>query len=170
MVEPLPELFSDRIAIEQRSDVLVYTSAPLTRDLEVAGAIKAVLSVSSSAPDTDFVVVLHEVDQAGRAIGVTHGITRMRYREGMGSPAMMRPGQTYSIDVDLWFANIRFARGNRLRLHVSSAFFPFFDRNLNTGASNYTTSETRVAINSVHHAPTRPSRLILPARGTSFAI
>ena len=156
--------FIDRAALEARSDLLVFDSPPLIRPLEIAGPIRAELSVSSDALDTDFVTVLHEVDARGQAIYVTHGIMRMRWREGFDRARPMTKGQVYRIGIDLWFCNIRFAAGNRLRLHVSSAHFPFFDRNLNTGADNYTTTATYAAENVVHCGAAHPSALILPAR------
>jgi putative CocE/NonD family hydrolase len=157
--------FADRAPLEARPDLLVYTSPPLGADLEIVGPIAVELSVSSSARDTDFVAVLLEVDAAGRAINITHGITRMRWREGLDRKLLMTPGEIYAARIDLWFANIRIARGNRLRLHIASSHFPFFDRNLNTGDDNYTTTSMKVADNYVHHAPQTPSCLILSARG-----
>ena len=43
----------DQSPIEDRPDVLVYTSEPLRQPLEVIGPIELVLYASSSAPDTD---------------------------------------------------------------------------------------------------------------------
>lgn len=157
--------FGDRAVLETRTDLLVYTSPPLDSDLDIVGAVTVELSVSSSARDTDFVAVLLEVDGAGRAINVTHGVVRMRWRGGLERKALMTPGEIYRAPIDLWFANIRIARGNRLRLHIASSHFPFFDRNLNTGEDNYTTTAMTVADNVIHHAAQTPSCLILSIRG-----
>lgn len=155
----------DRASIEARSDLLTFTTPPLARPLEVVGGIAAVLSVGSDAPDTDVVAILHEVDTAGRAIYVTHGVLRMRWRDGLERAEAMREDETYRVALDLWFANIRFGAGNRLRLHVASACFPFFDRNLNTGADNYTTTATRIATNALRFGPDLDNWLELSARG-----
>ena len=159
--------FADRAPLEARADLLVFTSPPLTRALDIAGPVTVALAVSSDSPDTDFVAVLHEVDARGRAIFVTHGITRMRWLEGFDRARPMTPGEVYRIELDLWFANLAFQPGSRVRLHVASAHFPFFDRNLNTGDDNGTTTAARVATNSVHLGPS--SFLTLPARGGTEA-
>src|SRR5215472_10683424 len=70
----------DRSAIEQRGDVLVYTTAPLERDLCVIGPVTALLWASSSADDTDFTAALIDVDRGGKAIILTDGICRARFR------------------------------------------------------------------------------------------
>lgn len=156
--------FIDRASLESRNDILVYSTDPLTAPLEIAGPIALELSVSSSARDTDFVAALMEVDAQGRAISVTHGICRMRWRDGFERALSMEPGVRYRITIDLWFANIRFPPGSRLRLHVMSAFFPFFDRNLNIGYGNMTGMDWVVADNDIHHGREAASRLILPSR------
>jgi predicted acyl esterase len=55
-----------------------------------------------------------------------------------------------------------FKKGHRVRLEVSSSNFPRYDRNLNTGGSNYDESEPVVARNRIHHSPRYPSRMRLP--------
>jgi uncharacterized protein len=54
--------------------------------------------------------------------------------------------------------------GHRVRLEVSSSNFPRFDRNTNTGGviATETEADLRQAVNRVHHAAARPSRLVLP--------
>jgi putative CocE/NonD family hydrolase len=156
--------YADRSEIERRGDVLVYTSAPLSESLCLAGPVRATLFVSSSATDTDFSVVLTEVDRSGRSINVTHGISRMRYRAGIMAAQLMQPGSVYEISVDLWHAAIEFPAGHRLRVEVTSSHFPFYDRNLNTGGDNYTETEWLSAHNRIHHGPDHPSALVLPVR------
>ena len=156
--------YADRSAIEKRDDVLVYTTAPLAEAIEVAGPVRVTLYVSSSAVDTDFSAVLSEVDRDGRSINVTHGIARMRYREGIARPQLMEPGTVYAVTIDLWHVAIEFPRGHAIRLSVTSSHFPFFDRNLNTGGDNYTGTTWVVATNRVHHGPRHPSALSLPIR------
>ncbi|TIW14465.1 MAG: CocE/NonD family hydrolase, partial [Mesorhizobium sp.] len=59
--------------VQLRPDVLCFTSPPLTEGMEVTGFVKAVLFVSSSAADTDFVARLFDVHPDGRAIDVVDG-------------------------------------------------------------------------------------------------
>jgi hypothetical protein len=152
----------DQREVEERQDVLVYTSAPLPEGLEVTGPIRAVLFVSSSVPDTDITCKLVDVYPDGRAFNIQEGILRMRYRGGVTTRAAMRPGEVYRVEVDLQATSNFFGPGHRIRLEVSSSNFPRFDRNLNTGGRNWDESEGVLAHNRVHHAVSSASHLLLP--------
>ena len=152
----------DQRRIEARDDVLVYTSEPLAEGLEVTGPLRLVLQVSSSAPDTDFTAKLVDVYPDGRAFNVQEGALRMRYREGFGKSLRMSQGEVYEAQLDLHVTSNYFGPGHRIRLDVSSSNFPRWDRNLNTGGNNYDETGHVTARNSVHHAPSNPSYLVLP--------
>jgi|GEM_PF-96911 len=152
----------DQSDIEQREDVLTYTTPPLERALDVVGPLRAMLHFSSSARDTDFTVKLVDVHPDGRAFNVQEGITRARYREGLDRQVWMEPGIVYEVPVDLHATAHRFRAGHRIRVEVSSSNFPRFDRNLNTGGDNVTETEWVRAENAVHHSAEHPSHLLLP--------
>jgi putative CocE/NonD family hydrolase len=154
----------DQGAVEARSDVLVYTTAPLERPCTVIGPVALVLHASSSAPDTDFTGKLVDVHPDGRAEILTDGILRARYRESTSEPQPLEPGRVYELEVDLWATANVFAVGHRIRLEVSSSNFPRFDRNTNTGGTiaDESAAEVRQAVNRVHHDRRRPSHLVLP--------
>lgn len=151
----------DQLDIEQRPDVLVYSTQPLIDPLDVVGPLRATLHVSSSAPDTDFTVKLVDVHPDGRAFNVQEGITRARYREGFDATVFMQPGEVYEVEVDLHATAHKFQAGHKMRVEVSSSNFPRFDRNLNTGGDNVTETEWRVAENAIHHSPKHQSSLLL---------
>ncbi|WP_292327731.1 CocE/NonD family hydrolase [Mesorhizobium sp.] len=148
--------------VELRHDVLCFTSEVLEEGVEVTGFVKAVLFVSSSAPDTDFVVRLLDVHPDGGAYDVVDGILRVRYREGFDRPLLMESGKVYQIEVDLDATSNWFPPGHRIRLEISSSSFPRFDRNLNTGGNNWDETEWVVALNTVHHCAEFPSYVLLP--------
>ena len=152
----------DQSAVEDRADVLVYTSEPLDEGLEVTGPIELVLYVSSDARDTDFVGKLVDVYPDGRAINVQEGVLRARYREGYGRKVWMEPGEVYELRIDLQATANYFGPGHRIRLEITSSSFPRWERNLNTGGRNYDETEWVLARNSVHHAAGRASHLIVP--------
>ena len=152
----------DQSAVEDRHDVLVYTSEPLDEGLEVTGPIELVLYVSSDARDTDIVGKLVDVHPDGRAINVQEGILRARYREGYGRKVWMEPGEVYELRIDLQATANYFGAGHRIRLEITSSSFPRWERNLNTGGRNHDETEWELARNSVHHAPMSASRLIVP--------
>jgi len=154
----------DQREVEQRADVLCYTSAMLERDLEVTGPVRLVLYVSSSALDTDFTGKLVDVHPDGTALILTDGILRARYREILSAPQLMTPGEVYRLEIDLVATANVFAVGHRIRLEVASANFPRFDRNTNTGGVIATETEADFvrATNTVWHDELRASHLVLP--------
>jgi putative CocE/NonD family hydrolase len=152
----------DQAAVEMRQDVLVYTSAPLERGVEVTGPLELVLYVSSSAKDTDFTGKLVDVAPDGTAFNLQDGILRARYREGYDKLVWMAKDQVYRVRIDLHATSNYFKAGHRIRLEVSSSNFPRLDRNLNTGGNNYDETTWVVARNGVHHSRKYPSYLQLP--------
>lgn len=153
---------TDQSDVEQRQDVLVYTSEPLERPLRIAGALRAHLTISSSAPDTDFVVRLVHVWPDGRATNIQEGALRLRYREGPQRAGAMQPGQRYSIDVPMRSMAYFIPAGHRIRVHVAGSSFPRLERNLNTGGDNFDETVGAVARNTVHYDGGAGSYLELP--------
>jgi uncharacterized protein len=152
----------DQRAVERRGDVLVYTSATLKEPMEVTGPVRAILYVSTSAPDTDFTAKLVDVYPDGRAINLTDGILRLRYRDSLERPMLARPGEVYPITIDAGVTSNEFAAGHRIRLEVSSSNFPHYDRNPNTGRAVADEREMRQAWQTVYHDRPRASQLLLP--------
>lgn len=152
----------DQRPVEGRRDVLVYTSAPLHHELEIAGPVRAVLFVSTSAPDTDFTAKLVDVEPAGPARILCDGILRLRYRQGVERVVPYQPGQFERIEIDLGSIAAAFLPRHRLRLEVTSSNFPKYDRNLNTGRPQAGEKEIRTARQQLRHGPHFPSQIILP--------
>ncbi|MBI1893977.1 MAG: CocE/NonD family hydrolase, partial [Candidatus Rokubacteria bacterium] len=150
----------DQRPIEGRC--LTYTSAPLERDLTIVGDVRCVLHAMSSAPDTDFVVRLTDVEPDGCSRLLCDGILRARYRESGTHPTPLAPNRVYELTVDLWATANTFRRGHRIRVAVASSSFPRFDRNLNTGGPVAAEARGQVALNTIFHDALRPSRIILP--------
>jgi hypothetical protein len=154
----------DQREVELRDDVLVYSSPVLERPVEVTGPIELRLCVASSARDTDFTGKLVDVYPDGRAIILTEGILRARYRNSFTEPELLEPGAVYELTLNLWATANVFLPGHRIRLEVSSSNFPRFDRNSNTGGeiASETAAQYQPAINRIFHDTAHPSRLILP--------
>jgi uncharacterized protein len=152
----------DQRSVENRDDVLVYSTGPLERDVEVTGPVIAVLFVKSSSVDTDFTGKLVDVAPDGFAQNLTEGILRMRYRASSEHAELMNPGQIYQISLDLWATSNVFLRGHSLRLEISSSNFPRFDRNPNTGEETRSVRTFAVTTNTILHDAEHPSALVLP--------
>ncbi|MBV8808687.1 MAG: CocE/NonD family hydrolase, partial [Acidobacteriaceae bacterium] len=151
----------DQRPIEAREDVLVYSTPPLTEDLEVTGPVRVELYAESSQADTDFTGKLVDLWPNGFAQNLTEGIIRARYRDSREAPQMMTPGQVYNFTIDLWSTSNVFKKGHVLRLEISSSNFPRFDRNLNTGEAAATARIAVPASNTVLHDAEHPSALVV---------
>lgn len=155
----------DQAEVEERADVLCYTSPALTEALELAGPVRVQLWTVSSATDTDFTAKLVDVSPDGFAANLADGIVRARYRESTrrrSSP--LTPGGAVALDIDLWDLAHTFLPGHRLRLEVSSSNFPRFDRNLNTGHELGAdgADDALTAAQQILHDAEHPSALVLP--------
>ncbi len=152
----------DQNEIEQRSDVLVYSTPTLERDVEVTGPITVTLWAATSAADTDFTAKLVDVCEDGCARNLTDGIIRARYRDSMSDPSLVEPGRAYCYTIDLWATSNVFKAGHRIRLEVSSSNFPRFDRNTNTGGVIAEDTELKPAVQTILHNAAHPSHVSLP--------
>ena len=154
----------DQRGVEARDDVLCFTTQVLEEPVEVTGHVSLELHVISSAPDTDFTGKLVDVFPDGRAIYLTDGILRARYRDSLAEPEMLEPERVYEVTLDLSVTSNVFLPGHRIGLEVSGSNFPRYDRNTNTGGTvaEESPEEAVAATNRVLHGAGHPSRLILP--------
>lgn len=154
----------DRRSIQQRSDVLVYTSEVLQDALEVIGSVVVNLQAASDARDTDFTAVLSDVGPDGRAIslGPMVGIRRGRYRNGYDREELLTPGKVEHFRIELFDIAHSFEPGHRIRLEISSSAAPMYNPNQNTGNPVATDTEWRVANQTIYHDRARASAITLP--------
>jgi predicted acyl esterase len=158
----LPAGPKDQRPIEDRADVLVFTSEPLSEPLEVTGRVRARLWVASDAPDTDFFARLCVVYPDGRSFNLCEGMLRARFRHGLDREQPLGPEKVTPVDLDLWSTSVIFNRGHRLRVHITSSSSPGFDPNPNTGEPFRQSARTQVARNRVFVDGEHPSHLQLP--------
>ena len=162
----------DQRKMEERPDILVYSTEPLKEGVEVSGPIEVTLYVSSDVKDTDFTVKLIDVLPDGRAYNLDETIQRMRYRNGYDKPQVwMESGKVYKVKLQAMTTSNYFEAGHRIRIEVSSSNFPRFDRNMNTGGKNYDEAKGVIANNAVHHSKQYPSevKLTVVKKGLSAA-
>lgn len=157
-----PDVSLDQSEIEKRPDVLVFTSDPLTSPLDVAGYISATLFFSTSVKDTDLMLKLVDVYPDGRAFNILDTGQRLRYRDGIGREKLMTPGQVYRLTLGQMALASHFAPGHRLRIEISGTNFPEYERNMNTGGSNFDESHPIIAHDRVWHDRARASFIELP--------
>jgi len=154
----------DQQELEERPDILVYTTDVLKEGTEVSGFIESTLYISSDAKDTDFTVKLIDVYPDGTAYNLDETIQRVRYREGYDKEVFMEEGKVYKVDLTPMSTSNYFEKGHQIRIEVSSSNFPRFARNLNTGGNNFDEAEGVIAQNKVHHSKQYPSQIRIPIR------
>jgi uncharacterized protein len=120
------------------------------------------LFASSSAIDTDYTAKLVDVRPDDYAQNVADGILRTRYRASRMRPEFLSPDHVYELTIDLWATSHVFLPGHRVRLDISSSNFPRFDRNLNTGEDQATSSRRQAATQTIFHDSRYPSHILLP--------
>jgi putative CocE/NonD family hydrolase len=147
-----------------RSDVLCYTSEPLTKAVDAVGPVTGVIYAASSAADCDWHVRLVDVHPDGAARFLCHGVLRARFRDGYDKPSFLKAGEVTKFAVDLTAMGARFLPGHRIRVEIASSWFPRFDVNPQTAAANWMTDETPpvVARQIVKHERQYPSHIVLP--------
>ena len=148
-------------ASREREDILVYTSGILDKDICVRGVPKVILYASSSAPDTDFIAWLVDVDCEGGTVLAGDGIVRAGYRDSWDFEPL-EPGKMYRFEIKVSDLVYTFRKGHRLRLEIRNSDFPKFEANRNTGKRPETDNGRRIAKNMVYHGTQTASRLILP--------
>lgn len=152
----------DQSEIEEREDVLVYTSERLDDTLQIIGQIKVVIRASTDGPDTDFTAKLVELRENGFARIIQDGIIRASYRNSNTERDLLVPGKIYDLEIDLGATAVAIPPGSRLRVEISSSNFPKYDRNPNTGEDPFTATELETARQTIYHGNLHPSYLLLP--------
>lgn len=152
----------DQRQVEQRPDVLVYTTAPLTAETELTGPITVTLYAATSAPDTDFTAKLVALRPDGTALNLNNGIQNARLRTSLERAEPVIPGQVNEYTIHVWPTSYLFPAGARIRLEISSSDFPQFAPNPNTGQPFGTDTTWQAADQTIYHDPAHPSSVTLP--------
>ncbi len=148
--------------VNERKDVLVYTSAPLEHDLTIAGNIYAEIYAASSARDTDWVVRLEDVDEQGNSIRLTDGILRARYRKSFEKPELLHSGKVEKYEIRMAkIANV-FKKDHRIRVSITSGAKNLIFPNHNTGNNVPDDIEMLCATQEICHNTQYPSHVKLP--------
>ena len=148
----------DQRSVEERADVLVYTSEPLTEPLIVIGPITADIRFATTGRSADVTVKLVDVHPDGRALSVVDSVLR----------APFEPGTPQDIHVDVGATAMALAAGHRIRVEISSSNFPRLDRNPSTGVPAGQATHLEGARQSVYLGGPRGSRLTLPVMNRDF--
>lgn len=146
----------DRSALDGRSDVACYTSAPLAAPLRLAGRVSAEIHVAADAPSHDLCAVLSQVTPDGRAITLTQGYLRVGDSTTPGPRIVSMRALSATVPT-----------GAALRLSLQASSYPAFVVNPGTGAgaAEARAFDSRTITLALHAGRARPSRLLLPVEG-----
>ena len=170
--------FDQSNMVENRNDILIFSTPVLTQDIVLKGNVKINLYVSSDRFDTDFSVRLTDVYPNGKSMILTDGIQRMRFRNGfrVTDTIMIAPGQVYPITIKLPNTAITFPAGHQIRIDITSSNYPKYNRNMNTGGDMYpnhngdTLINPLIAMNTIYLNSIYPSNIILPLENYTTGI
>ena len=154
----------DQSAMEMGNNLLVYTSAPTVRTMQIFGQPRIKLYATTSAQNADFTAKLARVTLNGLAEFLCIGIARSSW---LFRDTGYAPDTIHAWEFTLEPIAFELAPGECLRLEIASSAFPLYDRN----PSNSTPPQLADNWNwlrstqQVLHTATSPSAIYLPVKG-----
>ncbi|MBV9634762.1 MAG: peptidase S15, partial [Methylobacteriaceae bacterium] len=155
---------------------LAFDTEPLAEDIDILGFPLAELDLSSDAPYGQIAVRLCDVAPDGASLRVSYAVLNLAHREGSAAPHPMTPNAPTRVRLALNACGHRFPAGHRLRLAVSTAYWPLVwparaaaTITLVTGASRLVLpqrrprpDETSWPFPAPEHGPHAPQTLVCP--------
>jgi putative CocE/NonD family hydrolase len=167
-------LTTDQRHVDGRTDVLTYTSAPLTAPLQISGAPIVNLFASTSGTDSDWVVkiidvypdtVPSQVELGGYELPIAMDIFRGRYRESFETAKAIPANEVEKYRFVMPTANHVFLPGHRIMVQVQSSWFPLYDRNPQTFVPNIFFAKSADYVKAsqrIFHAGAQATNIELP--------
>lgn len=152
----------DQRPLADRKDILRFVSEPLNAPLEIAGKIRADLFISSTAPDTLFVVKLVDIYPDGQEILLRESAAMARYRNGFDKPAPLESGQVAELAFNCNSIAAVFNKGHRIGVFITSSSNPAYEVHPNTYEPAKSAANMVTAEQTIHISPKYPSAIILP--------
>ena len=139
----------DRSALDCRSDILTYTSAPLDEDLHIVGEVSVELYCEADCSSFDLSAILSEVHPDGKVLNFTQGYISNK------------EAKNTSIKIPLQATCMKVSQGNALRLSISAACFPAYPVNPGTGQATQETRliDAKIITISLHSGADYPSKI-----------
>jgi len=176
-------LVQDQVFVDHRTDVLTFTTEPLTEEVTITGDVVAELFASSSGTDSDWIVKLIDVCPADATYNtatrqpmaefhlmVNSEILRARFRDSLSEPKPVPANEPLKYMIDLHSNDHVFRKKHRIAMQVQSTWFPIYDRNPQTFVPNIykaTVEDYRKATQRVYHSAAQPSAVVLPVNTNS---
>lgn len=109
---------------DEDGGALVFDSLPLAQPLEILGAPAVELQLSSDKPVAQVAVRLSGIAPDGTVTRVTYGLLNLTHHHSDANPEEIEPGRRYTVLVRLNYIAQRFPAGHKLRIAVSSSYWP----------------------------------------------
>ncbi|WP_090238099.1 CocE/NonD family hydrolase [Lentibacillus halodurans] len=139
--------------IQDRDDVLVYTTGRLEQGMQLLGTIKASIWGSSPSSLFDVSLRLSDVDTSGRVYNLIDSF----HREEVGTV-----NQPFYMEIDIGTTAYLVKKGHCLCLDIAASNAPHYDINLNNGTTTKTHANGKVAFEKIYHGGDTESKLTLP--------
>jgi uncharacterized protein len=117
-----PEMASDQRIDDAGS--AVFDTDPLTERLDILGAAEATLDLASDRPVALVTARLVDVAPDGAATLVSYGLLNLCHRAGHDRVLPLDPGDPVRVSVKLNHVGYSFPKGHRIRLSLSSNYWP----------------------------------------------
>ena len=119
-----PELPGDQNEDDDAS--LCFEDLGATREAyDIIGAPRVTLKLTPKAAGGHVVVRLSAVAPDGAALWITHGVLNLSHRKSHAAPEPLTPGEDIEVEVTLDQCAFRMAKGHKLRVAVSTTYWPF---------------------------------------------
>ncbi|AFY99194.1 CocE/NonD family hydrolase [Calothrix sp. PCC 6303] len=150
----IPAGVFERSHLDSRSDILTYTTPPLTEDLHLLGEVVVEVYCDADKPSFDLSAILSEVHSDGRVYNLTQGY--LNCENGLNRTLRRIQLQTTCAKI---------SQGNSLRLSLSAACFPAYAMNSGTGIeiSKAKAIDSQIITITVHCGGEYPSQIHLPS-------
>ncbi|MEQ8968699.1 MAG: CocE/NonD family hydrolase [Azospirillaceae bacterium] len=109
---------------QEDGGAILFDSEPLDEDLEILGAPRVELEIDADRPIAQVAVRLCDVAPTDRAARVSFGILNLAHRDSHEAPEPLEPGRRYRVVVTMNHIAQRFSRGHRIRVAISSSYWP----------------------------------------------
>ncbi|WP_120503644.1 CocE/NonD family hydrolase [Sulfitobacter mediterraneus] len=101
-----------------------FDSDPLTQDMDIVGAPRLSLTVTSDQPQAQIAVRLNHIHPDGASTRITYGVLNLSHRNSAAEPQPMQPGVPEEVSFALDHIAYRVPKGHRLRVSISDAYWP----------------------------------------------
>lgn len=135
-----------------RKDQAVFEAAILDEPMVLLGPVNATLWLSSTVATTEFFVCLQDVFPDGRIINIQEGGKKVTFSST--APEKM--------EIPVWATGYQLNPGHKLRVVITSGWFPRFNRSLNTGEPAYSATRIQDAVQKIYYGLNTPSSINLP--------